>query len=120
MFGQCVPSGHSPFWRARFPLCSLSMSEQVTFADAVYASTRRVTRREPFLTEMDQAIPWATVEALVEHPFLVFKRLEGFTKVRSRGLAKDTTRVLPRSQMSAFPTPPVVCTRSAFPQEEDT
>lgn len=96
------------------------MSGRVTFADAVYASTRRVTRREPFLTEMDQVIPWATVEAPVEHPFLVLKRLEGFTKVRSRGLAKDTARALPRSQMSAFPTPPVVCTRSAFPQEEDT
>ncbi len=41
------------------------MSEQRTFADAGYASKRRVTRREQVLTEMDQVIPWTTVEALV-------------------------------------------------------
>lgn len=30
---------------------------------------------------------------MVEHPFLVMKRLWGFTKVRYRGLWKNTTRV---------------------------
>jgi IS5 family transposase len=41
------------------------MSEQRTFADAVFANKRRVTRREQFLLEMDQVIPWATLEALI-------------------------------------------------------
>jgi IS5 family transposase len=41
------------------------MTEQRTFADAVLSNKRRTTRREQFLTEMDQVIPWATVEALV-------------------------------------------------------
>jgi IS5 family transposase len=42
------------------------MTEQRTFADAILSNKRRTTRREQFLTEMDQVIPWATVEALVE------------------------------------------------------
>jgi IS5 family transposase len=32
------------------------------------------------------------IRAMVEHPFLVVKRLWGFTKVRCRGLAKNTAR----------------------------
>ena len=42
------------------------MTEQRTFADAILSNKRRTTRREQFLTEMDQVIPWATLEALVE------------------------------------------------------
>ncbi len=34
----------------------------------------------------------ARVRAMVEHPFQVMKRLWGFTKVRYRGLAKNTVR----------------------------
>jgi IS5 family transposase len=34
----------------------------------------------------------ARIRAFVEHPFLVVKRLWGFTKVRYRGLAKNTAR----------------------------
>jgi IS5 family transposase len=33
------------------------------------------------------------IRSMVEHPFLVMKRLWGFTKVRYRGLRKNTTRV---------------------------
>jgi IS5 family transposase len=33
------------------------------------------------------------IRSIVEHPFLVIKRLWGFTKVRYRGLAKNTARV---------------------------
>jgi IS5 family transposase len=33
------------------------------------------------------------IRSAVEHPFLVIKRLWGFTKVRYRGLAKNTARV---------------------------
>ena len=36
---------------------------------------------------------WSAVRAFVEHPFHVIKRLWGFTKVRYRGLAKNTARV---------------------------
>ena len=41
------------------------MTEPRTVADAILSNKRRTTRREQFLTEMDQVIPWATVEALV-------------------------------------------------------
>lgn len=41
------------------------MTEQRTFADAILSNKWRTTRREQFLTEMDQVIPWTTVEALV-------------------------------------------------------
>lgn len=36
---------------------------------------------------------WSAIRAFVEHPFHVIKRLWGFTKVRYRGLAKNTARV---------------------------
>jgi IS5 family transposase len=42
------------------------MTEQRTIAHAILSNKRRTTRREQFLTEMDQVIPSATVEALVE------------------------------------------------------
>lgn len=42
------------------------MTEQRTLADAILSNKRRTTRRETFLTEMDEVMPWATVEALVE------------------------------------------------------
>lgn len=42
------------------------MTEQRTFVDAIPSNRRRITRREQSLTEMDQVIPWAIVEALVE------------------------------------------------------
>ncbi|MBX9856011.1 MAG: hypothetical protein K2Y26_10815 [Gemmatimonadaceae bacterium] len=46
------------------------MTEQRTFADAILSNKRRTTRREQFLTQMDQVIPWATVDALVETHYL--------------------------------------------------
>jgi IS5 family transposase len=42
------------------------MSEQRTLASVAYDTTRKVTRRGRFLQEMDRAIPWATLRALVE------------------------------------------------------
>ena len=41
------------------------MSEQRTFADAVYAAKTRLTRRAQFLTEMNAVIPWGRLEALI-------------------------------------------------------
>ena len=42
------------------------MSEQRTLASVAYDTKRKVTRRERFLQEMDRAIPWTTLRALVE------------------------------------------------------
>jgi len=39
---------------------------QLTFSDAEYAGTRRQTRREVLLTEMDQVIPWSALLSLFE------------------------------------------------------
>lgn len=39
---------------------------QLTFSDAEYAGKRKQTRREVFLAEMDQVVPWATLLALIE------------------------------------------------------
>jgi IS5 family transposase len=44
-------------------------------------------------TEKARNQAWSAVRAFVEHPFHVVKRLWGFTKVRYRGLAKNTARV---------------------------
>ena len=40
--------------------------KQMTFADAEYAGKRKQTRRELFLIEMDQAVPWKGLLALIE------------------------------------------------------
>ena len=36
----------------------------------------------------------ASIRAKVEHPFRVLKRQFGFTKVRYRGLAKNTAQII--------------------------
>lgn len=41
---------------------------QMSFADAEYAGKRKKTRREVFLDEMDQVVPWAALVKLIE-PF---------------------------------------------------
>ncbi|WP_275014428.1 transposase, partial [Pseudomonas syringae group genomosp. 3] len=40
--------------------------KQMTFADAEYAGKRKHTRRERFLIEMDQVVPWKGLIALIE------------------------------------------------------
>ena len=42
------------------------MREQTTFAGLAWTQKRKQTRRERFLTEMDQVIPWKRLIALVE------------------------------------------------------
>ena len=42
------------------------MSEQLTFGDAEYAGKRKQTRKEVFLAEMEQVVPWSAVLALIE------------------------------------------------------
>lgn len=40
--------------------------KQMSFADAEYAGKRKQTRRERFLAEMDQVVPWKPLLALIE------------------------------------------------------
>ena len=40
--------------------------QQLSFASYEFAQKKRVTRREKFLAEMEQVVPWAALEALVE------------------------------------------------------
>ncbi len=40
--------------------------KQMTFADAEYAGKRKQTRKELFLIEMDQVVPWRGLVALIE------------------------------------------------------
>jgi IS5 family transposase len=40
--------------------------KQLSFASYEYAQKKRVTRREKFLAEMEQVVPWARLEALIE------------------------------------------------------
>lgn len=40
--------------------------KQLSFSDAEYGSKRKQTRREVFLAEMDRAVPWRDLEALIE------------------------------------------------------
>ncbi len=47
-------------------------------------------KHKPETDEINRSRAW--VRAVVEHPFHVMKRLWGFTKVRYRGLAKNTIR----------------------------
>ena len=38
---------------------------QQSFSDAEYAGKKKQTRREVFLAEMDRAVPWSRLEALI-------------------------------------------------------
>ncbi|WP_428481004.1 transposase [Pseudomonas chlororaphis] len=40
--------------------------KQMSFADAEYAGKRKQTRRERFLIEMDQVVPWKGLVTLIE------------------------------------------------------
>jgi IS5 family transposase len=42
------------------------MEKQMSFAQAEYAGKKRTTRREKFLSEMDQVVPWARLVKVVE------------------------------------------------------
>ena len=40
--------------------------KQISFADAEYAGNRKQSRKELFLIEMDQVVPWAGLIELIE------------------------------------------------------
>jgi IS5 family transposase len=89
--------------------------EQVVFADAGYQGAAKraeatgvdwhVAMRPGKRRALDKSSPWgdlldkaeqmkASVRAKVEHPFRVIKCQFGFTKVRYRGLAKNTAQLI--------------------------
>ena len=46
----------------------LIMSHQLTFADSEFSSKRRQTRKEIFLSRMEQILPWQNMVEVIE-PF---------------------------------------------------
>ena len=40
--------------------------KQTTFASLTYQSKKKLTRRERFLAEMDQVVPWAELVVLID------------------------------------------------------
>ena len=42
------------------------MEKQMSFAQAEYAGKKKMTRREKFLKEMEQVVPWARLVAVIE------------------------------------------------------
>ena len=43
-----------------------SSMKQISFSDAEFAAKRKVTRRERVLSELDAAVPWSAVAAVIE------------------------------------------------------
>ncbi len=51
-----------------------SMEKQMSFAQSEYAGKKKVTRRERFLGEMEQVVPWARLCAVIEPHYPQGKR----------------------------------------------
>lgn len=47
---------------------------QISFSDAEYAGKRKKTRREVFLAEMEQVVPWKALLGLIEPHYPVAGR----------------------------------------------
>jgi len=43
--------------------------DQISFTDAEFTTKKRKTRREKFLDEMERAVPWKELEAVIEHHY---------------------------------------------------
>lgn len=52
------------------------MSYQTSFADLDYTHKKRLTRREVFLNEMEQTVPWLKLIALIEPAYPTTGRRE--------------------------------------------
>ncbi|OLH08191.1 transposase [Xanthomonas oryzae pv. oryzae] len=73
---------------------------QLTFGDAEYNGKRKRTRREVFLAEMDQVVPWKGLLALIEphypksgQPGRQPYRLETMLRIRWSQLASATRQL---------------------------
>lgn len=42
------------------------MEQQLSFADSEYRLNRNQTRKEKFLARMEQRVPWARLESVIE------------------------------------------------------
>ena len=60
---------------------------QMTFGDAEYAGKRKKTRREVFLEEMEQVVPWKSLLSLIE-PMLS----DGWSRPASVSAGDDAAR----------------------------
>ena len=81
---------------------------QMSFGDAEYAGKRKKTRRELFLEEMDQVVPWKSLPALIEPELLVglgngVGQLGGVGRVLAVHLDVNEHRVANRAQIEAAP-----------------
>ena len=50
------------------------MERQMSFAQSEYARKKKTTRREKFLAEMEQVVPWGRLVALIEPHYPKGKR----------------------------------------------
>ena len=85
----------SPVWRAMISVSVSSRGTNVTWRVALRPGRRRALPD----TESGRLHAWierikASIRAKVEHPFRVIKRQFGHTKVRYRGLAKNTAQLV--------------------------
>ena len=51
-----------------------SMEKQMSFAQSEYAGKKRMTRRERFLAEMEQVVPWTRLCAVIKPYYPAGKR----------------------------------------------
>ena len=73
---------------------------QISFSDAEYAGKRKKTRREVFLEEMDQVVPWKALLGLIEPHYPVAgrgrrpqRRAQSPTQPSQSGSSPSPTRV---------------------------
>ncbi|SDS22776.1 hypothetical protein SAMN05216221_1342 [Pseudomonas oryzae] len=66
--------------------------KQLSFAGAEYAGKRKQTRRERFLIEMDQVVPWQALMALIE-PHYPIRHIEK-AKAQMRAKVEHPFRVI--------------------------
>ena len=65
------------------------MAEQFSFADLAWSSKGKTTKREDFLNEMDQVIPWKKLTALIAPPPMSARNIRG--SIVGSGRSKSST-----------------------------
>src|SRR5664279_4046751 len=70
------------------------MLEESDLAEDIFAAVNKHLARKGLLLKKKREYRKASVRAKVEHPFRVIKRQFGLTKVRFRGLVKNTAHVV--------------------------
>jgi hypothetical protein len=89
------------------------MPHQITFADSEFNNKRRKTRKEIFLSHMNELMPWDQLEAIIE-PFYP-KSSNGrrpyplSTMFRITACNIATTLVIPRWKVPCMRSRPCAC-----------